>query len=349
MMSSNTPNVDNPLGIRGVNIVEVSGEPDFFHSLLVRMGFTQIAKNESGHLALYRQGNIDFVLNTTPDSYARMFFEAHGPCVSGFGFTVDDASRALQLAVARGAEAYQKSHSLPFPAVYGIGGALVFLVDQKGLHSFYHEHFGVGDDQPHPEGAGFIKIDHFTNNVPRGEMQKWCDFYAKVFGFYENRYFHIKGKQTGLESKVMRSPCGTFSIPINEPTEEKSQIQEYLDQYKGSGVQHIALLTPNILKTMEQLIRNEVSFMPAPPDTYYREISKRLPHWRGDVEPYRQKGILIDGDEHGYLLQIFTKNLFGPIFFEVIQRVGHEGFGEGNFQALFDAIEQDQRERGFLK
>ncbi len=348
-MSQGAQKVDNPLGIRGVNVVEVSGDVEFFHQVLVQMGFTQIAKNESGHLALYRQGEMDFVLNTTPGSYAQRFFEAHGPCVSGFGFVVEDAHRALSLAVQRGAKAYEEGQALPFPAVYGIGGALVFLVDQKGLRAFYNEQFGLGEDQPHPEGAGFIKIDHFTNNVPRGEMQKWCDFYARVFGFYENRYFHIKGKQTGLESKVMRSPCGTFSIPINEPTEAKSQIQEYLDEYKGSGVQHIAMLTPHILKTMDQLTRSEVPFMPSPPDTYYREVSKRLPNWKGDPEPLRQKGILIDGDEHGYLLQIFTKNMFGPIFFEVIQRVGHDGFGEGNFQALFDAIEQDQRERGYLK
>lgn len=213
----------------------------------------------------------------------------------------------------------------------------------------YKNIFGLADnDNIRPYGLGMKIVDHFTNNVPVGEMQKWCDFYEKVFNFREARYFDIKGKSTGLISKVMRSPCSLFSVPINEPSDSKSQIQEYLDEYKGSGIQHIAMITDDIVPTLENMRKNEMEFLNPPPNTYYGQLKDRLPQVTEDLNRLEKNAILVDGDHDGYLLQIFTKNVIGPVFFEVIQRKGHDGFGNGNFQALFDAIEADQKARGYL-
>jgi len=342
-------NDQNPIGLKGVSFVEFSGETHFYRNLFTKFGFSKVAENQEHRLELYRQGQINFVVNSNPNSYAVDFYKKHGPCVSGMGFHVENSEAGYSEVIKRGGQPIDTTGTLlPFKGIYGIGDAAVYLVDDSDLNNFFANVLPVESEKSVVLGLGFKVVDHFTNNVPRGEMQRWCDFYQKVFNFRETRYFHIQGKQTGLESKVMRSPCGTFSIPINEPTEAKSQIQEYLDEYKGSGVQHIALLTDDIVTTLTRLKSNGLEFLAAPPPTYYKLLKNRLPNCDEAIEPLQANGILVDGDQDGYLLQIFSKNVIGPIFFEVIQRKNHWGFGEGNFQALFDSIEADQRERGYL-
>ncbi len=238
------------------------------------------------------------------------------------------------------------SHS--FPAVFGIGDSAVYFVDRYRAPVHFDDDFRYLVPDRTPRGRGLTVIDHLTNNVPKGEMQKWCDFYKQIFGFHEVRKFDIKGEHTGLTSKVMRSPCQKITIPINEPTEGKSQIQEYLDEYRGSGIQHLAMLTGDIVQSVKQLRDQGIGFLDSPPQTYYDDLPGRVPNIKEDMTTVQDLGVLIDGDATGYLLQIFSKNLIGPIFFEIIQRRGHSGFGEGNFQALFDAIERDQKKRGYL-
>lgn len=345
--------VQNPVGLNGVEFVEFSSlDGKYLASLFGRFGFKEVGAVHGKNIRLFRQGDINFILNTEPQTFANRFSQAHGPCVSATGFRVADAEQAFATAVARGAKAYegteQEKGACPFPAIYGIGDSLIYFIDSANQKKLYTEIFKVAPEDQAPVGFGFSIVDHFTNNVPVGEMQKWCDFYEKVFNFRETRYFNIQGKQTGLFSKVMRSPCGKFSVPINEPTDGKSQIQEYLEEYKGSGIQHLALLSPNILQTMQKLQAGEVPFLSPPTDTYYAMLKDRLPNVTEDVQVLQKNALLVDGDHDGYLLQIFTKNIIGPIFFEVIERKNHFGFGEGNFQALFDAIERDQKERGYL-
>jgi len=343
----------NPCGLNGVDFIEYSG-PDaaYFENLFTKMGFSELAQVAGKQIKLFRQGDINFILNTEPNTFSFGFAKDHGPCVSSTGFRVGDANQAFQAAIARGAKAYDgNEHSRgasPFLAVYGIGDSLIYFIDEKNHNHMYQQVFGLKDNSVRPKGLGLKIVDHFTNNVPVGEMQKWCDFYEKVFNFREARYFDIKGKSTGLVSKVMRSPCSKFSVPINEPSDPKSQIQEYLNEYKGSGIQHLALITDDIIPSLETLKTNKVEFLNPPPVTYYKQLKDRLPQVSEDVARLEKNAILVDGDHDGYLLQIFSKNVIGPIFYEVIQRKGHQGFGEGNFQALFDAIEADQRERGYL-
>lgn len=343
----------NPLGINGVEFVEYTG-PDakHFETLFQKWGFKEVGSIPGKNIRLYRQNDINFILNMEPGTFANGFAKQHGPSICSTGFRFKDATKAYELALSRGAKAYKGSDAekgaCPYPAIYGIGESLIYFMDEKNASHLYSQMFHVKPEDQNVKGMGFSIIDHFTNNVPVGEMQKWCDFYINVFGFYEARYFDIKGKSTGLISKVMRSPCEKFAVPINEPSDKKSQIQEYLDEYKGSGIQHLALLTPDIVDTLETLKSSKVEFLSAPPETYYKMLKDRLPQVTEDVERLRKNAVLVDGDHDGYLLQIFSKNIIGPIFFEIIQRKGHDGFGNGNFQALFDAIEQDQRERGYL-
>ena len=343
----------NPCGIYGVDFIEYSGpERAHFEGLFKQLGFTEISNAAGKEIKLFRQGDINFILNTEKGTFARKFSLLHGLCIASTGFRVHDAELAFKTALSRGARAYDGNETergaTPFFAVYGIGDSLIYFVDQKTHNTLYVETFGLKDLNIRPIGNGLRHVDHFTNNVPVGEMQKWCDFYEKVFNFREARYFDIRGKATGLISKVMRSPCSQFSIPINEPTGSKSQIQEYLDEYKGSGIQHLAMTTNDIIPTLETIKTSGVQFLQPPPHTYYQLLNERLPSVSEDVKRLEKNAILVDGDHDGYLLQIFSKNVIGPIFFEIIQRKGHEGFGEGNFQALFDAIEADQRERGYL-
>ncbi|WP_413943501.1 4-hydroxyphenylpyruvate dioxygenase [Bdellovibrio sp. HCB-162] len=343
----------NPIGLNGVDFIEYSG-PDahYFEQVFKRYAFKEVGQVHGKNIRLYRQGDINYILNCEPQTFATDFAKLHGNCICATGFRVVDAQHAFKEAVARGARPYEgndhQKGATPFPAIYGIGDSLIYFMDDKNQDKLYNEIFQVKPEDKAPEGVGFKVIDHFTNNVPKGEMDKWYEFYVKIFNFYEAHYFDIRGSKTGLLSRAMRSPCGKFSVPINEPTESKSQIQEYLDEYKGSGIQHVALLTNDILSTLEKLKNSDIQFLTPPPHSYYEMLPGRVPNVTEDLGRLEKNAILVDGDKHGYLLQIFTKNTFGPIFYEVIQRKGHDGFGDGNFQALFDAIERDQKERGYL-
>lgn len=338
---------ERKMELNGIEFIEFGKvKADCFQSL--DFSCAAVSRDESKHL--YQLGRVKFLLSRA--GFAKDFSEVHGPSAVSTGFKVSDANVAFDLAVKNGARAFKHPHRLPFPAVYGIGESAVYFVDPANWNLFLESEFGSGakpnleahlENRPLPVGV----IDHMTNNVPKGEMQKWCDFYEKIFGFKEKRYFDIKGAKTGLVSKVMRSQDGTITIPINEPTDGKSQIQEYLDEYKGSGIQHIALLTTDIVSVVRSWRKNGISFLDVP-DTYYEAVPARVPQLKEDLGELKELKILVDGDESGYLLQIFTQNQIGPIFFEVIQRKGHDGFGEGNFQALFEAIERDQQRRGVL-
>lgn len=343
----------NPVGLLGLEFIEYTA-PDvkILETVFAQLGMKEVAKHRTHKLRLFRQDRINFVLNETVDSFAAQFRQMHGASICSTGFRVKDAKAAFEESVRRGARPYEGSLAAKsgwnLPAVYGIGDSLIYFVDGERNGKVYDDHFTYTTDDRVPKGRGMLVIDHLTNNVPKGEMQKWCDFYTKIFGFEERRFFDIRGKATGLLSKVMKSPCETFSIPINEPTESKSQIQEYLDEYHGSGIQHIAFLTEDILSGVNELRASGLQFLAAPPTTYYDKLPTRLPKLAETPKQLQALGVLADGDENGYLLQIFTQNQLGPIFYEIIQRRGHDGFGDGNFQALFDAMEEDQRRRGVL-
>lgn len=343
----------NPCGLNGVDFIEYSGpQAAFFETLFKNLCFQEIGQMHGRNIKLFRQGSINFILNCEPQTFATEFAQQHGPSISSTGFIFENAKQAYEIALSRGARPYEGDDhhraATPFPAIYGIGDSLIYFMDEENIKHLYSNIFQVSQADLAPVGAGLLEVDHFTNNVPVGEMQKWCDFYQNIFNFHEARYFNIQGAQTGLFSKVMRSPCSKFSVPINEPHGEKSQIQEYLEEYKGSGIQHLALITDNILETLDILKRNDIQFLTPPPKAYYEMLKDRLPQVSEDIHKLEDSAILVDGDPEGYLLQIFTKNAIGPIFFEVIQRKNHFGFGEGNFQALFDSIERDQKERGYL-
>lgn len=343
----------NPIGLDGVNFIEYAG-PDagFFEQIFKRMGFRHVALHPAKNIKLYRQGEINFILNCEPMTFASDFVKKHGPSICSTGFQVEDADKAFKEAVRRGGRPYEGNDSskgaTPFPAIYGIGDSLIYFVDQKLSQHLYSQIFSVRTENLAPEGYGLKRIDHFTNNVPRGAMRQWSHFYESIFNFKEAKFFDIRGAKTGLLSQAMRSPCGKFSVPINEPTESKSQIQEYLDEYKGSGIQHVALISENIVQTLDTMKQSQIEFLTPPPPTYYAMLNQRVPNVVEDLKELESHAVLVDGDHEGYLLQIFTKNMIGPIFYEIIQRKGHEGFGDGNFQALFDAIERDQQKRGYL-
>lgn len=342
--------MENPVGLNGMDFMEYVG-PDaaVFEKLFVRLGFQQVAKHKTKNIMLFRQGDIQFFINKEKSGFANDFSASHGPSISSTGFRVQDAQKAFETAVARGAQAFNREDqkSFPAPAVYGIGQSLIYFIDSKISDLIYKEIFEYDLKKEHIAGSGFSVIDHMTNNVPVGEMQKWCDFYETIFNFKERRYFDIKGVKTGLISKVMSSPCGKITIPINEPTDDKSQIQEYINEYKGSGIQHVALLTNDICPSMERVQAQDIPVLSIP-STYYESVGQRLKNVTEDLAELERLQILVDGDPEGYLLQLFTQNLIGPIFFEFIQRKNHYGFGEGNFQALFDAIERDQARRGVI-
>ena len=343
---------DNPCGLEGIEFVEfTSPNPQILEKLFFDFGFVKIAKHRSKKVDLYRQNEINFIINNEPDSFGENFRSSHGPSICALGLKVTDAKKALTTAVARGARAFEGEKGGPreraIPAIYGIGNSLNYFCDFQGGKSCFDEDFDYISNDLRPRGKGFLRVDHLTNNVPRGAMDEWAQYYEKIFGFKEIRFFDIKGAKTGLLSRAMRAPGGDFAIPINEPTDTKSQIQEYLDEYKGSGIQHLALLTDDIISSIELTRKSGIEFLETP-NTYYEQLTKRVSTVKEPLEKLRELRILADGDHTGYLLQIFTKNLIGPIFFEVISRKGHMGFGEGNFQALFDAIELDQQRRGVL-
>ncbi len=346
---------DNPMGTDGFEFIEYTA-PDSrsLEQLFQRMGFVAVARHRSKDVTLYRQGDVNFIINHEPQSFAQAFAKVHGPSVCAFAIRVKDAATAYARALDLGAEPYEGRvgpMELNIPAIRGIGHSLIYLIDRYGDHSIYEVDFVRLEDVPaRPKGVGLTHVDHLTHNVHKGRMDQWASFYERLFNFRETRFFDIQGKATGLKSRAMTSPCGKIRIPINEPSDAKSQIQEYLDTYRGEGIQHIALATDDIYETVEALGKNQVKFMDTP-DTYYAALDKRVAGHGEDLERLKHRRILIDGAPRknlGLLLQIFTDTVIGPIFFEVIQRKGNQGFGEGNFQALFEAIERDQIERGVI-
>lgn len=346
---------ENPIGTDGFEFVEyTASDVAQLHKLFEQMGFRAVARHRSKAVTLYRQGEVNFIVNAEPESHGSRFARAHGPSACAMAFRVKDAAYAYRKLLELGAKPFQNQvgpMELNIPAIEGIGGSVIYLVDRYGEHSIYDVDFVPTDPAKGfaHEGAGLAEIDHVTHNVFRGNMEKWAGFYERLFNFREIRYFDIEGKLTGLKSRAMTSPDGKIRIPINESSDDKSQIEEYLHAYQGEGIQHIALGANDIYKSVETLRTKGVAFQDTP-DTYYERIDNRLKGHGEDVERMERDRILIDGgQDHGLLLQIFTQNAIGPIFFELIQRKGNEGFGEGNFRALFESIEADQIKRGVLQ
>jgi 4-hydroxyphenylpyruvate dioxygenase len=364
--SSSAPNLgmqvttfENPMGIDGFEFVEFAapaGSSVDLHDYFRKMGFTAVMKHKARPITLYRQGGVNFLVNEDPDSFAADFAAQHGPCACGFAIRFrKPAGEVYEGVLANGGAPIDHkpdSRAVDAPVVKGIGDCMLYLVDRYGdAGSIYEGDFEpiAGVDQD-PKGFGLTFIDHLTHNLYFGNMQQWSDYYERLFNFREIRYFDIKGAKTGLVSKAMTAPDGIVRIPLNESSDPKSQINEYLDAYKGEGIQHIACFTDNIYDTVEAMRAQGVTFLDTP-DTYFDVVDLRIPDNGEDVPRLRRNKILIDADpetKQRKLLQIFTENCIGPIFFEIIQRKGNEGFGEGNFQALFESIERDQMKRGVL-
>jgi len=343
---------ENPMGTDGFEFVEYTApNPEQLRTLFGRMGFPVTARHRSKNVTLHRQGDVNFVINAEPGGFGQRFAHAHGPSACAMAFRVRDAAQAFRRAVELGAQPVATPvgpMELSIPAIEGIGGSLIYLVDRYGERTIYDVDF-VPVPQPEPNRpAGLTVIDHLTHNVQRGRMDHWAGFYERLFNFREIRYFDIEGRKTGLLSRAMTSPCGRIRIPINESQDDKSQIEEYLREYRGEGIQHIALATEDIYATVDQLRQNGIEFQDTP-DTYYEGVDVRVEGHGESLEELASRRILIDGSARdGILLQIFTRNVIGPIFFEIIQRKGNEGFGEGNFRALFESIELDQERRGVI-
>ncbi|WP_298720854.1 4-hydroxyphenylpyruvate dioxygenase [uncultured Ferrovibrio sp.] len=348
---------DNPMGTDGFEFIEYAApEPAKLAALFERMGFSAVARHRSKNVTLYRQGDINFILNAEPESFAQSFARIHGPSICAMAFRVKDAAKAYKRARELGAwgvEPHVGPMELAIPAIKGIGDSLIYLVDRYGSRgTIYDVDFvPIKGAERNPKGVGLTYVDHLTHNVHRGRMAEWAEFYERLFNFREIKYFDIEGKLTGLKSKAMTSPCGKIRIPINESSDDKSQIAEYLNAYHGEGIQHVALGTDDIYSTVSSLRGRDVPFQ-STLDTYYDQVPDRVPGHNEDLARLKELQILIDGaptQNQGLLLQIFTENVIGPIFFEIIQRKGNEGFGEGNFKALFESIELDQIRRGVLK
>lgn len=346
---------ENPIGTDGFDFVEYAApDPAVLSELFTKLGFKPVAKHKREARTLYMQGDVKFIINEEPGSYAEKFAKLHGPCACAMAFRVRDAEKGFAETKKRGAKAVDPGYAegeKAWPCIEGIGGSRLYLVDEYGpdfpMVADFEPFEATGDYQ----SCELTYLDHLTHNVYRGNMEKWADFYEKVFNFREIRYFDIEGKLTGLISKAMTSPCGKLRIPINESRDDVSQIAEYLDEYEGEGIQHIALGTDNIYKSTDLLRSHSLEFQ-ATPETYYEQLDGRVKGHGEDTKALKERDILLDGaptEGQGILLQIFTKNVIGPIFFEIIQRKGNEGFGEGNFQALFDSIELDQVRRGVLQ
>ena len=341
----------NTLGLRGIDFVEFAGpEPQLFENLFTALGFSKLRRHKNAPIDYYNQNDIHFLVNRKDEGFAAEFQNEHGPSICAMALRVDDAAFARDEAVRRGATALNADAGaeLDLPAIYGIGDSLIYFVDNfEGENSFLNTAFAPADDPVRVEPTGFLCIDHLTNNVYKGTKETWASFYKNIFGFREIRFFDIKGEKTGLTSYALGSPCGTFSLPINEGDDEKSQIEEYLRDYNGPGIQHLALLTNDLLDTLDVIDAEAIETLDIDED-YYEEVFDRVPNVTEDRGRIRHHDVLVDGDEDGYLLQIFTKNAIGPIFFEFIQRKNHKSFGEGNFTALFKSIERDQERRGVL-
>jgi 4-hydroxyphenylpyruvate dioxygenase len=347
-----TISAENPAGTDGFAFVEFAHpEPQALREVFARMGYTLTARHKSKDIELWQQGDITYILNNHAGSHALDFVRKHGPCAPSMGWRVVDAAHAFAHAIARGAEAFTGEKALEVPAIVGIGGSLIYFVDQYGAADPFSD-FNFIDRQP--KGVGFYYLDHLTHNVHKGNMDKWFDFYSKIFGFKQIRFFDIEGKFSGLHSRALTSPCGRIRIPVNEDRGETGQIVEYLKRYNGEGIQHIAVGTEDIYASTDAIAERGVKFMPKPPMAYYTLSKTRVHGHTEPLEAMAKNGILIDGEgvvdggETRILLQIFSKTVIGPIFFEFIQRKGDDGFGEGNFRALFESIEQDQIDRGVL-
>ena len=346
---------DNPLGLDGFEFVEFTGpEPEALAELFVAMGFTHVATHRSKPVRRYAQGDINFLLNMDTQGQVADFRAQHGPSANAMAFRVRDARAAFEEAVRRGATPVKGPvgpMELHIPAIEGIGGSNLYLVDRYGAREIYDVDF-----VPEPGASkadndvGLHTLDHLTHNVNRGRMNHWAGFYERIFNFREIRYFDIEGQSTGLFSRAMTAPDDKIRIPLNESQDEHSQIEEFLRAYNGEGIQHLALATDDIFATVDRLKARGVRFQDTN-DAYFDLIDQRLPGHGHDVEEMRKRRILIDGAPEtggGLLLQIFTENMVGPIFFEIIQRKGNHGFGEGNFKALFESLELDQIRRGVI-
>jgi len=351
---------ENPMGLMGFEFVEfASPTPGVLEPIFEKLGFTKVAVHRSKDVVLYRQGEINFIVNNEPKSAAAYFAAEHGPSACGMAFRVKDSHKAYARALELGAiplEIPTGPMELRLPAIKGIGGAPLYLIDrfEEGRSIYDIDFEFIAGVERHPKGHGLSIIDHLTHNVYRGRMSYWAGFYEKLFNFREIRYFDIQGEYTGLTSKAMTAPDGKIRIPLNEESKSGGgQIEEFLLKFNGEGIQHIALLTDDIFATVDGLRAAGIPLMSAPPVTYYEMLEGRLPGHGENVPELQARGLLVDGKVEGdskrLLLQIFSENQLGPVFFEFIQRKGDEGFGEGNFKALFESLERDQLRRGALK
>ena len=351
---------ENPMGLMGFEFVEfASPTPNVLEPLFEMIGFTRVAKHRSKDVALYRQGDINFIVNNEPGSVAAYFAAEHGPSACGMAFRVRDSHHAYKRALDLGAQPVELPPGpmeLRLPAIKGIGGAPLYLIDRFGDGTSIYDidfEFIDGVDR-HPKGHGLKLIDHLTHNVYRGRMAHWSAFYERIFNFREIRYFDIKGEYTGLTSRAMTAPDGKIRIPLNEEASKSTgQIEEFLMKYNGEGIQHIALLSDDLLASIDSLRQAGVPLLKAPPVTYYEMLDERLPGHGEPADELAARGILLDGTTEGgkqrLLLQVFSGTLLGPVFFEFIQRKGDDGFGEGNFKALFESLERDQLRRGVIE
>jgi 4-hydroxyphenylpyruvate dioxygenase len=351
---------DNPMGLMGFEFVEfASPTPGVLEPVFEKLGFSKVAIHRSKDVALYRQGDINFIVNNEPRSAAAYFAAEHGPSACGLAFRVRDAHKAYQRALDLGAQPVDMPTGpmeLRLPAIRGIGGAPLYLIDrfEEGASIYDIDFRWIEGADRHPRGHGLKVVDHLTHNVYRGRMKHWAEFYERLFNFREIRYFDIKGEYTGLTSRAMTAPDGRIRIPLNEEASKTTgQIEEFLMQFNGEGIQHIALLSDDLISTVDSLAKAGVPLMKAPPATYYRMLDERLPGHGENAAELQARGILLDGATGAgkparLLLQIFSGLLLGPVFFEFIQRKGDDGFGEGNFKALFESLERDQIERGVI-
>ena len=350
---------ENPMGLMGFEFVEfASPVPGVLEPLFEKMGFTLVARHRSKDVDLYRQGDINFIVNREPKSNAAYFAAEHGASACSMAFRVKDSHKAYARALEQGAQPIEiptGPMELRLPAIRGIGGAPLYLIDRfedgKSIYDIDFE-FLPGVER-HPKGHGFRMIDHLTHNVYKGRMAFWGAFYERIFNFREIRYFDIKGEYTGLSSRAMTAPDGLIRIPLNEESGKTGgQIEEFLMQFNGEGIQHIALLTDDLLASVDALQMAGIPLMTAPNDVYYEMLQERMPGHGEPTPELQARGILLDGSttngEKRLLLQIFSETLLGPVFFEFIQRKADEGFGEGNFKALFESMERDQLRRGVI-
>lgn len=351
---------ENPMGLDGFEFVEFTApEQGILEPVFESMGFSKVAKHKSKEVTLWRQGDINFITNYEPRSHAWYYAQEHGPGACGMAFRVKDSHHAYTTALEKGAQPVDIKTGpmeLHLPAIRGIGGATLYLIDRytPGMTIYDIDFDWIEGADRNPEGCGFHTLDHLTHNVYRGRMQYWADYYESLFNFREIRYFDIKGEYTGLLSKALTAPDGKIRIPLNEESKagQGGQIEEYLMQYNGEGIQHIAFSCDDLYACWDRLKKQGMKFMTAPPSTYYGMLEERLPGHGENVDELQSRGILLDGTTEGeeprLLLQIFSDTLLGPVFFEFIQRKQDDGFGEGNFKALFESIERDQIDRGVV-